>query len=154
MKDLLLHFLFCVVLIYILVEQNSFYAPAQDGPSHQYLLQCSEAALAAGQRGCCAAGGAGGACHVWHSRLVDHLGMVCSKPVIMNPFILYIWWTLSPLLFLLSAWRGVETEGSTVQTFPMPVAPCSSTFTPWTGTLNCAGTTQNEPFKAAVNNFV
>lgn len=51
-----------------------FYPPAQDGPSHQHLLQRSEASLAAGQRGRGAAGGAERARHVWHGGLLDHLG--------------------------------------------------------------------------------
>lgn len=49
-------------------------SPAQDRPSHQHLLQCSEAALAAGQRGRGTAGGAERARHVWHGGLLDHLG--------------------------------------------------------------------------------
>lgn len=42
-------------------------------------------------------------------------------------------------VFFLSAWRGAAKEGSTVRTSQTPVAPCSSTFTPWTGILNSAG---------------
>ena len=47
---------------------------AQDRPSHQHLLQCREAPLAAGQRGRRAAGGAERARPVRHGGLVDHLG--------------------------------------------------------------------------------
>lgn len=55
-------------------------APAQDRPPHQHLLQRSEAALAAGQRGRSAAGGAERARHVRHGGLLDHLGKTCPPP--------------------------------------------------------------------------
>lgn len=49
-------------------------SPAQDWTSHQHLLQRGEAALAAGQRGRGASGGAERARHVRHGGLLDHLG--------------------------------------------------------------------------------
>lgn len=55
-------------------------SPAQDGPSHQHLLQRGEAALAAGQRGRGPSGSAERARHVRDSRLLDHLGEESSKP--------------------------------------------------------------------------
>lgn len=52
---------------------------AQDGPSHQHLLQCGEAAMAARQRGRGARGGAERARHVRDGGLLDHLGEACLE---------------------------------------------------------------------------
>lgn len=67
-----------------------------------------------------------------------------SLSLVYNPFLFtFDAHVLYTVLFLLSAWRGVGTEGSTVQTSQTPAAPCSSTFTPWTGILSSAGKQRN-----------
>lgn len=57
---------------------HAFLSPAQDRPSHQHLLQCGEAPLAAGQCGWSPPGGPERARPVWHGGLLDHLGKCCT----------------------------------------------------------------------------